>query len=79
MAATVRLLSIVLRKVVRGKPPVQTRIVPFIIEFSDRHNLTMDHVRTVCSTLAETEAATIAVQIVLAFLTLGKYRPKSTR
>lgn len=72
----VRLLSIVLRKVVRGKPPVQARIVPYLIEFSDRHNLTMDHVRTVCSTLAETEVATVALQVVLVLIRLVKRKSK---
>lgn len=72
----VRLLSIVLRKVVRAKPPIQTRIVPYLVEFSDKHTLTLDHVRTVCSTLLETEVATVAVHVVWVLIRLVKLKPK---
>ena len=44
---------------------------------SDKNNVNMDHVYSMCSTMLETEAVTVAVQVVLVILKLGKYKPKS--
>jgi len=42
---------------------------------TDKTNITLDHVYSMCTTMMETEVATIAVQVVLVILSLGKYKP----
>lgn len=44
---------------------------------SDKNNLNIDHMYSMCTTIMETEAVTVAVQVVLVVLSLGKFKPKS--
>jgi len=67
-------MRFIFRLAMRRKPPLVTRLVPYMIEFSDKHNLTLDHVRSMCTTMMETEAATVAVQMVLVLIRLAKRR-----
>ena len=77
----VRFSNVVVRKTVqvrnRKKFQLPVRVIPYVIDFSDKHNFTLDHVYSMCTTMMETEVATIGVQVVLVILSLGKYKPKS--
>lgn len=73
---SLRLISFVVRRSLRLKPKFVTRVLPYIVELSDRNNFNMDHVYSMCTTMMETEVATIAVQVVLVLIRLGKLRPK---
>jgi len=79
----VRFSNVVVRRTfhVRSRKKFQlpTRIIPYIIEMSDKNNITLDHVYSMCTTMMETEMATIGVQVVLVILSLGKYKPKSKK
>lgn len=51
-------------------------MIPYIVELSDKNNLNVDHVYSMCTTILETEAATFAVQMVMVLLKFGKFKPK---
>jgi len=76
-----RLSNIIVRKTFRARSrrnvqfQLPTRIIPYVIEMTDKTNITLDHVYSMCTTMMETEVATIAVQVVLVILSLGKYKP----
>ena len=69
-----RLVSFVVRRSLRLRPKTITRVIPFMVELSD--NINIDHVYSMCTTMMETEAATLAVQMVLVLVRLGKLRRK---
>jgi hypothetical protein len=69
-------VSFVVRKTLRVKPRTTTKVIPYIVELSDKNNLNVDHVYSMCTTILETEAATFAVQMVMVLLKFGKFKPK---
>ena len=71
---SLRLVSFVVRRTLRLRPKTITRVIPFMVELSD--NINIDHVYSMCTTMMETEAATLAVQMVLVIIRLGKLRRK---
>ena len=71
---SIKLVSFVVRRSIRLRPRKLTRVIPLLVEFSD--NINVDHVYSMCTTMMETEAATLAVQMVLVLIRLGKLRPK---
>lgn len=77
----VRYSNIVIRRTTqirnRQKFQLPTKIIPYVIEMSDKNNLNIDHMYSMCTTIMETEAVTVAVQVVLVVLSLGKFKPKS--
>lgn len=77
----VRFSNIVARRTIhvrsRKKFQLPAKVIPYIIEMTDKNNLSIDHVYSMCTTIIETEAVTVAVQVVLVILSLGKFKPKS--
>jgi len=71
---SIKLVSFVVRRSIRLRPRKLTRVIPLLVEFSD--NINVDHVYSMCTTMMETEAATLAVQMVLVLIRLSKLRPK---
>jgi len=71
---SIRLVTFVVRRSIRLRPGKLTRVIPLLVELSD--NINIDHVYSMCTTMMETEAATLAVQMVLVLIRLGKLRPK---
>jgi len=71
---SIRLVTFVVRRSIRLRPRKLTRVIPLLVELSD--NINIDHVYSMCTTMMETEAATLAVQMVLVLIRLGKLRPK---
>lgn len=71
---TIKLIRFVLRKSLRLKPNALTRSVPLIIELSKGINL--EHIYSMCTTMMETEATTLAVQMVLVIIRMKKLKPK---
>ena len=69
-----RLVSFVVRRSVRLRPKKITKVVPLLVELSNNANI--DHVYSMCTTMMETEAATLAVQMVLVLIRLAKLKPK---
>jgi len=79
----VRFSNVVARRTIhvrnRKKFQLPTRVIPYVIEMSDKNNVTLDHVYSMCTTMMETEIVTVGVQVVLVILSLGKYKPKSEK
>ena len=77
----VRFSTIVARRIIhvrsRKKFQLPGKVIPYVIEMTDKNNLSIDHVYSMCTTILETEAVTVAVQVVLVILSLGKFKPKS--
>ena len=73
---SLRLIGFVVRRSLRIKPKFVTKVLPYVVELSDRNNFTIDHVYSMCTTMMETEVAAIAVQVVLVLIRLGKLKPK---
>lgn len=69
---SLRLVSFVIRRSVRLKSKNVTKVVPLLVELSN--NVNIDHVYSMCTTMMETEAATLAVQMVLVLIRLAKRR-----
>lgn len=70
----IRISSIVLRKVSRKKPSISTKIIPYMLEISEKHDVSMEHISNMCMNFMEIEAATVAVQVVLVLINLAKRR-----
>jgi hypothetical protein len=74
----VRLSKLIIQRVTRKKKiSMSSKVIPFLVELSDKNNISMEHIHSMCTLIMETEAATMAMQMVLVFCSLGKYRPKS--
>lgn len=77
----VRFSTVIVRKTVHVRKRkmfrLPAKVIPYVIELSDKNNCTLDHLYSMCTTIMETEMATIGVQVVLVILSLGKYKPKS--
>lgn len=71
---SIKLVSFVVRRSIRLRPQKLTRVIPLLVEFSD--NINVDHVYSMCTTMMETEAITLAVQMVLVLIRLNKLKPK---
>jgi hypothetical protein len=77
-----RLSSLIVRKTFRARShrnvqfQLPTRIIPYVIEMTDKTNITLDHVYSMCTTMMETEAATLAVQMVLVLIRFVKLKRK---
>ena len=71
---SLRLVTFVVRRSIRLRPKKLNRVIPLLVELSD--NVNIDHVQSMCTTMMETEVATLAVQMVLVLIRLGKLRPK---
>jgi len=65
-----------MRRSLRIKPKFATKVLPYIVELSDRNNLNVDHIYSMCTTMMETEVAAIAVQVVMVLIRMGKFKPK---
>lgn len=70
----IRLTGFIFRRTLRVKPKLITKVIPCIVELSD--NITPDHVYSMCTTMMETEVATLALHMVLVIVRLGRLKPK---
>ena len=70
----IKLLHFVFRRTVRTRAPNAVKnFIPLAVELSQRGNLTPEHIQSMCSTMLQTEAATIAVQIVVIIIRMQKF------
>ena len=71
---SLRLVSFVVRRTIRFRPRKLTGVIPLLVELSN--NVNIDHVYSMCTTMMETETATLAVQMVLVLIRFAKLKPK---
>lgn len=55
---------------------IVTRIVPYVVEFTNERNISIEHIHAMFNMMMETEAITIVFRVFTILASLKKFTPK---